>query len=181
VTAIFELLFIGAFRSIASKELAMANTASINGLGASSGNPIVSLVVSIVFGFLFAAIFAWLYNFLVPRVGGIKIDISKNTLNNVGPMSFAKMYTTLAVILLIIELILFAGLAGIVGGSPLFSALRFFGGSFGSALGGIFAVALVIGLLVAIVLIFLLGLLFTWIYNQLAKKFGGLAIDLKKV
>lgn len=150
--------------SFASTLLPGVHRAAVFGLGAASIIilPIVLLIVS----FVITSIEVWLYNLIAGKWGGAKVDIAKNRLNRIDPLSIARVYAICgAIVGFVIGLII--------------SIVSIFASAFAGpfALVGIAAI-IIVPLLAAIggfIFIYIVAL----IYNYVASKIGGVVIMLK--
>ncbi|MGI0100196.1 MAG: hypothetical protein ACREBH_00510 [Candidatus Micrarchaeaceae archaeon] len=114
-------------------------------------------ILMLVAGFVLTAIDAWLYNVIAGRVGGIKIDLTESRLRRIDLMSLAKIYAVGGIIVGVI--------AGVV--------FTVFGIASGSALSIFLGVA---SIFIFGAAGFIIGALFTILYNFLAAHIGGVML-----
>lgn len=156
------LVFI--FSSLFSVAFHGPHSLAVFGVGAAS--IIILPIALLIVGFVCTAIEAWLYNIVANKIGGVKVDLTKNRLNRIDPSSMAKIYAVCGLIVgFVIGLVI-----SIV---SVFASV--FAGPY--ALVGIAAVVIV-PLLFAVcgfIFIYIVALL----YNYIATKIGGVAIWLK--
>lgn len=151
--------------------IAFAATAAFSGLfgstytkyvlfGAGLFSIILIPIVFLIIGFIFAAIFAWLYNVLARRIGGIKVNLSRGRLNSIDPMSAGKIY----------------GLGGVIAGFVI-GIIAAIASLFA---GHIWEVALIVIMPIVVgAVAFIIGAVFSAIYNCLSSRMGGVIIRFK--
>jgi hypothetical protein len=114
VIAVVIFLFAGAFSSVfGSSHLIL--------LGIGAALLVVMPVLLFILGFVVTSIETWLYNALAERFGGIKVDLTKNQLKKIDPLSASRIYAIGgAVIGFVVGII--AAIVGLLSGSALFAA-----------------------------------------------------------
>ena len=123
----------------------------------------VFVVALVLYGFVIPYLFASLYNWLAGKIGGVKITLRENVLVKVGAYSYVKIMLALSVVFFIAERVIgtIAGYAfNIAAASPLMVAVA-----------GFFAV--VLGSLI-------INALMALFYNAVAKRYGGIEVDMDK-
>lgn len=158
ISAIFIFVFRSAF-TVTNKTSRMGFLG--HGIGIIVAVPIVAFIV----GFIVIAIEAWLYDVLAGRLGGLKVNITKNKLKSVDLISTGRIYAAGAAIV--------GFVAGII--------TSIFGLTSGSHLFAIFGVAsIVLFPIIFAIVAFVAAVIGFAIYNFLAKNIGGIGIYFKK-
>lgn len=194
VTAVFQFLIqlvmvplqyllIGFAGTIATTMGSLTNTtatipaASMGGFGVLGAilNIILTPIFTFIVVFIGAVIVAFIYNFLVPKLGGIKLELSEKAhgflgIDNVNPVAFGLITGAVAAVIgliigliFLILLIIFAALAG--------TSVA------GAFIGGI--LALVLYAILGFIFIFIAYALTAIFYNILAPRIGGFEIKLE--
>lgn len=194
VTAVFQFLIqlvmiplqyllIGFAGTLATTMGSLTNTtaalpaASMGGFGVLGAilNIILTPIFTFIVAFIGAVIVAFIYNFLVPKLGGIKLELSEKAhgfmgIDSVSPVAFGLITGAVAAVIgiifgliLLIILIIAAALAG--------TSIA------GALLGGILAVVLYA--IMGFIFIFIAYALTAIFYNILAPRIGGFEIKLE--
>ena len=124
----------------------------------------VGIVIFIVLSIVEAVVLVLLYNFLAERIGGINIDISGNVLKSIGPMSLAKIGMVIFGVVFIIAAIIDV---------PILSSMHL------PISMTTIVTTFIVGTIASFVISFIINLVSAWIYNKIAERFGGIAIDVE--
>lgn len=195
VTAVFQFLIqlvlvplqylsIGFITSLAktiatttNSTIPAASMGSLGGFGALGAilNIILTPIMTFIMVFIGAVILIWLYNFLRPKLGGIKLDLSEKAhgflaIDGVNPIALALITGAIAavigIILGILFLIFIVSIAALAGTSV-----------GGAVLGGI--IALIVYAILGFIIVFVAYALTAVFYNFLAPRIGGFEIKLE--
>ncbi len=157
VIAVFIFIFTSLFGSVLG-----SHGFALFGRGAAL--LVILPVFLLVMGFVVTAIETWLYNLLAKRIGGIKIDLSKNRLKGIDLMSAAKIYAAGGAIVGLVAGIIFA-ISGLASGSSTLAIL------------GLASIVL-FPLLFALVF-FVVAAIGIGVYNFVAYRIGGIKLFIK--
>lgn len=130
--------------------------------------PVIGILGGALIGFLAGVIIGFLYNFSASKVGGVKLDLTKDrrTLAHVEPMSYAKVLAIMIGVFGAISGALVGAVSGSLGGGAL-------------SLLGLIAGAL-LGIIIGAIFGFIIGLIYAALYDIIAERFGGIRIELSK-
>lgn len=130
--------------------------------------PVIGILGGALIGFLAGVINGFLYNFSASKVGGVKLDLTKDrrTLAHVEPMSSAKVLAIMIGVFGAISGALVGAVSGSLGGGAL-------------SLLGLIAGAL-LGIIIGAIFGFIIGLIYAALYDIIAERFGGIRIELSK-
>jgi hypothetical protein len=153
---------------VANETVSSGVTASLGAFGAfGSLFLIVGLpIIVFVMGFIGHALFAVFYNFLIPRVGGIKVELTQKigAINEIKSIPVVPASIAIAVVFTIFGFI--RGLLNLAGMSMK-----------GNVAAGV--ISLVVTTVVYFVMYFILVAILTLLYNYLAPRIGGVEIGLE--
>lgn len=162
VSFIFSLITYGFIAIFLSSVLFAAVGISTASIGHSIPLIVAVFVFAVlVYGFVLPLVWAWLYNWLATKIGGVSISLRKGRLERVDVTSYVKIFVSLSVIVFIVERIIGTALGLALGVSQ--------------RGGPLLIVATVVLLVVASLVVNALAALF---YNWVAKKIGGIEVDI---
>jgi hypothetical protein len=117
----------------------------------------------VVYGFVIPYVWALLYNWLAERIGGIGIVLRKGVLAMIDVWPYVKIMLALSIVIFIVERVI-GGVVDILLKVPLLGTV----------------LSTVVGI-IAVVVVGLVGnALIAWFYNVIARRFGGVEIDIAK-
>lgn len=157
IIALVIFVFAGVFSSV-------FGASSMILLGVGAALLVIMPILLFIVGFVVTAIEIWLYNVLADRFGGIKVDLIKNQLKKIDPLSASRIYAIGgAMIGFVVGII--AAIVGLLSGSSVFAAF------------GLLSIVL-FPVLFAAALFIMVGV-GTIIYNFIASRIGGVMLWFK--
>lgn len=156
IEVVIILIFYGAFTAL------FGPSPGSHGIWVTAFSPIIAVVV----GFFATAIMAWLYNVVAGRFGGVSMELKKNELRSIEPVSFGKIYAVMLAIVVFVCALIF----GVIG-AALASAFGV------SSLAVVAIIALIIILpVLALIVGFVCAAIFALVYNFVASRIGGIKL-----
>jgi hypothetical protein len=191
VSAVWAFIYAIFMLIVGGISLAIANDSTAGALfGVYVANIVVSPVGSFVLGITQGFLFALIYNLLVPRIGGIKLElVDLSEIRSIPVIPVALMLAcisavmTLLIALIIVPLILaYAGVimaayAGVLSNTTTNLPTTGFG-----ALGAIISIILIVLIPIAVfIAVFIATAILAVIYNLLSPKIGGIKVEFTPV
>ncbi len=165
IVFVFSLIVYGILAIFVSSVLLSAiGVSSAVGIGLSFPLVAAAFVFALlVYGFVLPVVWGTVYNWLASKIGGVAVVLKKGRLESIDIMSYVKIAASLTVIVFIIERIVGIGVGLALHipqtGGPLLLAATF-----------------VLVVIVAVVA----SALMAFLYNIVAKKIGGIEVDVSK-
>jgi len=125
---------------------------------------IVIPVLAFILCFVVGALEAWLYNLIAKRLGGIKLGLTKGLVQSLDLVSTARMVALIAGVVTLITFVIFA----------------IFGVLSSSGIGPLATLGLgILETIVVMIIEFVIFIIIAVVYNYLARKIGGVRVDIK--